>query len=562
VVVSPICNKFQEVEELLSREGLVAFTAPLIMDERVFVGFCGSPGDSGCIEVSLAEFSLLGKLLFQPTRTKIAVHGLKRIWEYLDLGTSELDLDLVNDTKLMAYLLNPDSGRGEAEGLSLTHLAHEYLNEEYPHMAVEVRDKGVPTAIHEALASDARTIFRLSEVLPAEMDRDLYNLYRRVEVPLMHVLHGMRQVGIGIDGERARHELHSLQQELASLTATITEGLAVDLSSHADLLRFLVQRGVRFENPYMYTAPKLSTPVLEELALDHPVVQDILDWRQLDRDVAFLSTAAGNQRVHPVWGQTRSGTSRIYAGRPAVQNVSRRLRHLFVPVPGHALIKADYSQAQLRILAHLSGDEELIRIFNEGGDVHAETARLLGIDRDLAKQVNFGICFGISAPRLAARINSEILKRNCTLTPEEQQPLIAAERAQGYIDQFHERYPGVQAFFEREWKKLKRLPQKDRVVRSPLGRIRRFDTYPSKALERSFRVTWPQQIEADLIKTAMLRLDRIFRKRNMEARIVMMIHDALWIECPEGEADKVRHFVMRMMSTAGKLKVPLDVDIK
>ena len=142
-----ILNNIQEVEELLGREQLVALTAPLILDHTVIVGFYNTSGDQGCIEVPEVEFNQLGRLLFQPTRTRIAVHGLKRIWEYLDIGTSELDLDLVTDTKLMAYLLNPDAGREEAEGLSLSHLAHEYLNEDYPHMAVEVRDKGYPCSL-------------------------------------------------------------------------------------------------------------------------------------------------------------------------------------------------------------------------------------------------------------------------------------------------------------------------------------------------------------------------------------------------------------------------------
>jgi DNA polymerase-1 len=100
------------------------------------------------------------------------------------------------------------------------------------------------------------------------------------------------------------------------------------------------------------------------------------------------------------------------------------------------------------------------------------------------------------------------------------------------------------------------------VVRSPIGRVRRLDSYPSKALERSFRVTLPQQIEADLIKTAMVRVDRIFRRRNMRAHIVMMIHDCVWVEAPEEEAEQVRHLVRRIMITAGKLRVPLEVDIK
>jgi DNA polymerase I len=557
-----IVNKIQDVEELLSREDLLALTAPLMLDHSVVAGFYRSSEDQGCIEIPEVEFNPIARLLYQPARTRIAVHGLKRILEFLRVGNSELVLDSVTDTKLMAYLLNPDAGREEAEGLSLTHLAHDYLNEGCPNMAVEVRDKGIHGAIQEALVRDARTIFRLAEALPSKMGRDLFNLYRRVELPLMHVLDCMRRVGIGIDGDRARVEFQQLRPELDSLAEGITEGAPIDLSSNKQLFRFLVKKGVRFSNPFVYTAQKVTTPVLEELALQYPSVQAILDWRQMHQDVAFLSMAAGKERIHPVWGQTRSGTSRIYARQPAVQNVSRRLRYLFVPVPGHLLIKADYSQAQLRILAHLSRDEELIRIFRERGDVHAETARLLGIDRDLAKQVNFGICFGISAPRLAGRINSEILKRNRARPPEEQQPVIDAERAEGYIEQFHNRYPGVSEFFDREWKKLKRLPQSDRMVRSPLGRIRRFDSYPSKALERSFKVTWPQQIEADLIKTAMVRLVRIFRRRGMGAGIVMMIHDALWVEAPQDEENEVRHLVERMMTTAGKLTVPLAVDFQ
>jgi DNA polymerase I len=557
-----IINKIQEVEELLGRENLVALTAPLRLDHTAIVGFYSTTGDHGCIEILGVELDPASRLLFHPTRTNIAVHGLKRIWEYLDIGTSQVGLDLVTDTKLMAYLLNPDAGREDAEGLSLTHLAHEYLNEDYPHMAVELRDQGIPTALHEALVRDACTTFRLAQVLPAQMDKTLFNLYQRLELPLMHVLDCMRRVGIGIDGDRAHAELQQLRPELDSLTQKITDGIPVDLSSDEEVFWFLVGKGVRFNNPHVFTAQKVSTPVLEELALAYPGVQAILDWRQMHQDVSFLTVAEGRQRVHPVWGQTRSSTSRIYARQPAVQNVSRRLRYLFVPAPVNLLIKADYSQAQLRILAHLSNDEGLIRVFSAGGDVHGETARLLGIDRDLSKQVNFGICFGISAPRLAAKMNSEIVKSNRLREPHEQQPPVDEALAHGYIEQFHSRYPGVSAFFDREWKRLKRFPQADRVVRSPLGRIRRFDTYPSKALGRSFKVTWPQQIEADLIKTAMLRLDRIFRRRGMKARIVMMIHDALWVETPEEEADQARHLMRRMMSTAAKLQVSMEVDIK
>jgi DNA polymerase I-like protein with 3'-5' exonuclease and polymerase domains len=260
VVDFKLLNKIQQVEELLGREDPVALTAPLILVHTVIVGFYRNSEDQGCIEVTEVEFNPIARLLFQPTRTKIAVHGLKRIWEFLNIGTSELNLSLVTDTKLMAYLLNPDAGREEAEGLSLTHLAHECLNENYPHMAVELRDQGLPTAIHEALVRDARTMFRLAEDLPSNMDRDLFNLYRRVELPLMHVLDRMRRVGIGIDGDRAHAELQELRPELDSLAERITEGEPVDLSSNEEVFRFLIRKGVRFNNPFVYTAPESEQP--------------------------------------------------------------------------------------------------------------------------------------------------------------------------------------------------------------------------------------------------------------------------------------------------------------
>jgi DNA polymerase I-like protein with 3'-5' exonuclease and polymerase domains len=234
-----IINTIQEVADLLVREQLVALTAPLILDHTVIVGFYSTSGDQGCMEVSGVEFNEVGELLFQPTRTRIAVHGLKRIRQYPNIDTSELDLDLVTDTKLMAYLLNPDAGKEEAEGLSLSHLAYEYLDEDYPHMAVEARDKGYPEAVHDALVHDARTIHRLAGALPVQMDKALYDLYQRVELPLMVVLDSMRRVGVGIDGKRAYEELRLIQQEMDSLTHRITNGVSVDLSSDQEVFQFL-----------------------------------------------------------------------------------------------------------------------------------------------------------------------------------------------------------------------------------------------------------------------------------------------------------------------------------
>ena len=269
-----------------------------------------------------------------------------------------------------------------------------------------------------------------------------------------------------MDGQACTEELARVQAAMDTLESQITGGLSLNLLSNNELFQFLTNKGVRFQNPYCYASRSVTAAELDEIAHSYPIVQLILEWRDLSQNTAFLGEASGKDRIHAVWGQTRSGTSRIYARQPALQNVSRNLRYLFVPKPGHVLIKADYSQAQLRILAHLSGDEELLRLFRAGEDVHGETARWLGVDRNTAKQLNFGICFGMSAGALAGRINSVRQSQGLAYINE--------ATAQAYVDGFYQRYPGVKAFFETEWGKLKALPHQQRVVPSLRGRVRRF----------------------------------------------------------------------------------------
>jgi DNA polymerase I len=211
----------------------------------------------------------------------------------------------------------------------------------------------------------------------------------------------------------------------------------------------------------------------------------------------------------------------------------------------------------MRILAHLSKDPALMRIFNDpDGDVHTETSNRLGLnDRNVAKEINFAISFGMGAAALCNKINRLKESQNRT-------DFIDLAKSQFYIDGFYGRFPKVKEFFAQEWEKMKKLPAQQRTVRSLIGRERNFARRPSSEMERQFRVTWPQQIEADLIKTAMLRLELIFRPGNMKARIVMMIHDSIWVEAQYEQETEVRRLVSGMMTTAGKLNVPLDVDVE
>jgi DNA polymerase-1 len=240
-----------------------------------------------------------------------------------------------------------------------------------------------------------------------------------------------------------------------------------------------------------------------------------------------------------------------------VQNVSRDLRHFFVEAPEHELIKADYSQAQMRILAHLCREEELKRLFKDPSrDVHTETSDLLGLhDRNVAKEINFGICYGMTPVALCRKINDLKEKRGET-------DFIGVETALDYMSGFHTRYPRIKFILDLEWKRIKSQPMDKRGVSSLTGRFRRFNRRATSRVERQFRVTWPQQIEADLIKTSMVRLDKIFKKRELEARLVMMIHDSIWVETPSDEEPEIRSIMEDVMTTAGELDVPLEVDFE
>ncbi len=464
----------------------------------------------------------------------------------------------------MAYLLDPDSGREVEfgahrvqEGLTLANLSVRYPGDGYPYRNTNIYEKGSREALSGILAYEARVIYRLALELHGRMSKELFDLYRHLELPLMVVLDNIRRVGIGVAADACAREVQRIEREMAILANDIMGDEDMDLRSDREVFQLLVRRGVQFRDQRVYQRQKVNARALEDAAPYHPHVEKLLVFREMAQDLGALRQMADQDRIHPVWGQTRSATSRIYARSPAVQNISRQLRHLFVAALGHVLIKADYSQAQMRILAHLSQDPELIRIFRDpNGDVHTETSKRLGLnDRNIAKEINFAICFGMGAAALARKINELRENQGCV-------HFIDEPTARSYVDGFYQRFPKVKDFFDGEWEKMRKLPAQKRVVGSLMGRERRFPRRPTSESERQFRVTWPQQIETDLIKTAMVRLYRIFRRRNMKARIVMMIHDALWVECPEEEAEQVRHLLRKMMTTAEKLKVPLEVDIK
>jgi DNA polymerase I len=489
---------------ILRSDRSVALTAPLVTDTEVLVGYALSSEEGYCAAFPIDKFISLCPSLYLQVNSKRIFHGLKRIWEFLDgrgLRTDTetdryLNIDKIEDTRLMAYLLDPDSSRevefGDEriqEELTLAHVADRYLGHSYPYRITDIYDNPTLETLSEVLAHDAGLIFQLADTLPSLMSPDLMKLYRNLELPLMLLLDDMRRVGIGFDGVRCAELITETERAMASLAAVLTGGKSVDLTSHKEVHDFLVAQGVPLQVAPAYVRRRGLKRPLEQIAHTYPLVRQVLAWWDMGGDLGFLRRWAGHTRIHPVWRQSRSATSRIYARSPGVQNISRELRKLFVPAAGHVLMKADYSQAQLRILAHLSGDPGLMRVYNDpSGDVHTETSNWLGLnDRNVAKEINFAICFGMGSAALAKKINK--LRES-----QGAMDFIDEQTARSYIDGFYGRFPKVKGFFDQEWEKMKKLPTQERVVRGLMGRERRFPRRPSSEMDRKFRVTWPQQI--------------------------------------------------------------------
>ena len=315
--------------EITQSGNMVAFTAPLVMDHQVLLGFTDNPFRSYTVQIPLEEFLPVARYLYH-SGASIAVHGLKRIWEFLDEFCDNPPLIRnLYDTKLMAYLLDPDSARSlqseyssqEPERLTLAYLAHRYLGENYPYKVAEIYESGSPDALSAALSYDARVIFQLAQVLSQRMPPRLMRLYREVELPFMKLLNDMRRIGIGFDGMKCAAEMKHAEKSMALLAQEITQGQPVDLTSHEQVYHFLVSRGVPLNLNPAYVRSKGIKKHLEQIAPAYPLVRRILEWWDMGLELGFLRKWAGHDRMHPVWGQTRSTTSRVYA------TISRSTKH-------------------------------------------------------------------------------------------------------------------------------------------------------------------------------------------------------------------------------------------
>jgi DNA polymerase-1 len=405
---------------------------------------------------------------------------------------------------------------------------------------------------------------------PAVAERGLEKLYSEIELPLARVLARMERVGVRIDRAELGRLSELMERDIARLTAEVhaLAGKPFNISSPQQLGRVLFE-DLRLPAPVRYGKGKtISTAadVLEELAADHEIVHKVLEYRQLtklkgtyvDALPALIDPQTG--RLHTSFNQTGAATGRLSSSNPNLQNIpirtelGREIRAAFVPRAGWKLIVADYSQIELRLVAHMSRDAVLVEAFRNGEDIHTRTAaEVMGVPplmvtpeaRRNAKAVNFGIVYGISPFGLAAQLG------------------ITQREAQAYIESYFARYAGVRKFIDATIAEVRRTG----VARTLLGRERPIPDINSRNpnargfAERTAVNSPLQGTAADLIKLAMVRIDREMERRAGRAAMLLQVHDELVFEAPADEAAEVAALAKREMEQVYRLEVPLLVDV-
>jgi len=423
----------------------------------------------------------------------------------------------------------------------------------------------------EYAAANADVILRLHEHLYPQIagDDKLTRIYQTIELPVRDVLFRMERTGVLIDGARLAEHGRTLGERVATLEqqAFAEAGSPFNLGSPRQLCEILFDR---MKLPVVKRTatgqPSTDEEVLQELAANYPLPKLILEHRALSKlkstytDKLPQMVNGQTGRVHTTFSQTTAVTGRLASLEPNLQNIpvrtaeGRRIREAFVAPPGHVLMSADYSQIELRIMAHLSEDPALLRAFREGADIHRATAaEVFGIapadvtpqQRSYIKAVNFGLIYGMSAFGLAAQLNIE------------------RSAAAQFIDKYFTRYPGVAAYMQR----TREVARSQGYVETVFGRrlwlpdIRAASGPRRSAAERAAINAPMQGTAADLVKLAMIEVQRWIDRERIGTRLVLQVHDELVLEVPEAELPRVERELPGLMAGVGQLSVPLVVDV-
>lgn len=498
---------------------------------------------------------------------KLVMHDAKPTYvELLEAGLAAQGV--LFDTSIAAYLLDPTASAYDLERVALS-----YLNRELPKVDLTAEDAFSPLGGRDsALAAMTANVEAIADIYAEASARleeqGMHKLFFEMEMPLMTVLAEMQQAGCKADADQLCAFGEQLDTRIAALTEQIYEA-----AGHEFNIQSSKQLGVvLFEElglPYKKktkTGYSTSAEVLESLAGYHPMIADVLEYRQLTKLKStyvdgLLKVIAPDGRIHSHFQQTVTATGRLSSVDPNLQNIpvrtelGRELRRMFVAEQGRVLVDADYSQIELRVLAHVADDDAMIEAFRGGQDIHATTAsKVYGVPvkevtpqmRSSCKAVNFGIVYGISDFSLAQDIG------------------VTRKEAAAFIQSYLDTYPGVHHYME----SIKQSARETGYVETLFGRRRALPELNSKNFnlrsfgERAAMNTPIQGTAADIIKIAMLRVRDRLKAEGFEARLILQVHDELILEAPEHEAERAAALLREEMEHAAELRVPLVAEAK
>lgn len=474
------------------------------------------------------------------------------------------------DVQIAAYLDNPLKSSYPYEDI-----AREYLSQTFPSQAELLGKTGIAKAAEEQAEQLMRMACYMSYTAYAARgplllvleEKQMWQLYEDIELPLVYVLHDMEKEGIRVKREELARYGEKLQVRIEELEKVIYDraGEKFNINSPKQLGVILFEKMGLPGGKKTKTGYSTAADVLEKLAPDHAIVSDILEYRQLTKlKSTYADGLAGyigeDGRIHSSFNQTITATGRISSTEPNLQNIpirmelGRLIRKVFVPEEGCVFLDADYSQIELRVLAHCSGDERLIQAYREEKDIHRITAsqvfhipfdQVTDLQRRNAKAVNFGIVYGISSFGLSQDLS------------------ITRKEAADYIERYFETYPGVKQFLDG----LVSDAKEKGYAKTLFGRRRPMPELSSgNFMQRSFgeRVAMNAPIQgtaADIIKIAMIRVHDRLEKEQMKSRLILQVHDELLVEARKEEAEKAAAILREEMMHAAELSVPLEVDM-
>ncbi len=481
---------------------------------------------------------------------------------------------IAEDTMLESYVLDSVGSRHDMDTLALKHLGHSTIHFE------DIAGKGAKQitfnqiALEQAgpyAAEDADITLRLHQAMSPQLRAcsSLMSVYRDIELPLVPVLSRIERNGAFVSRELLSKQSHELGLKMQALEKEAYDlaGGEFNLASPKQLGEILFERlSIPVIKKTPKGAPSTAEEVLAELAHDYPLPKVILEHRGMaklkstytDKLPLLIDPATG--RIHTSYHQAVAATGRLSSSDPNLQNIpirsaeGRRIRQAFIAPPGYVILAADYSQIELRIMAHLSGDRGLIDAFSRGEDIHKATAaEVFGVavnevsddQRRNAKAINFGLIYGMSAFGLARQLH------------------LGRKEAQQYIDLYFERYPGVLRYME----ETRVLASEKGYVETLFGRrlylpeINASNGMRRQAAERTAINAPMQGTAADIIKRAMIAVDRYLSDSGVDARMIMQVHDELVLEVAPDALDSVKSELVKLMMAAGDLSVPLEVGI-